>query len=266
MAYENPPQDASPKNLLALCAALTDGSRSVDELEEDSVLDLSTSVIRDSMRYGTRMGFIAQDEEEKLSLSDRGWDIAFTNDVDESVEEAFRVGIQDYGLYSDLIDKIIEEGLPEEGEPEQITQEQILPLLNRSFGFSELSTDSTLRPATNTFLQTLDAAGYGDYIIGRGDNPTRIELNDDFLQLTRESRKKGGDEPEEVGGEQVGESEDESGEMSESPAGGGEPAPDQEVSTTVAGTEVNIEIQISSADWSSDEVVELIESLQSDDE
>lgn len=268
MAYDNPPTDASPKNLLALCNALSDGSLTADELD-DSDIGLSKTVIRDTLRYGIRLGFINEDDDGKLKLTDRGWDIAFVDDVDETVEKPFRTGIQDWPLYSDLIDKIVEEDLLEKGDPNTITQKQILPILNRSFGFSELSTESTLKPATTTFLQTLDAAGYGNYVIGRGGKPTRIEVNDDFRELTREERRDGEGAPrdgDDRGDDRRDDVEDERGSEKTPEEESGSDDTEQRIQTDVGGTDLNIEIQISSADWTSEEVLNLIESLRDDAE
>lgn len=103
-------------------------------------------------------------------------------------------------------------------------------------------------------MQTLEAAGYGEYIVGRGGKSTRIEVNEDFQELVREDQgiqeeapSTTNDNTDEEGKEQP---ELESEELS------------QELQTIVGGTEVHIDIQISSEDWSSEEVIEFIKSLQ----
>lgn len=267
MAYDNPPRDANPENLLTFCHSLTDGSRKLEEMADDSDLELSLRTLRDIKKYGIKLGFIAEDEDGNLSLTDRGWDVAFSEDVDETVEDAFRIGIGAYPLYTDLIDKIIEEDLVEEGESEQITRQQILPLLNRAFGFSELSTDGTLNPATNTFLQTLDAAGYGEYVVGRRGGSTRIEVNNDFLDLEREHKKKSskrevGEQEEKKQEEEEKKSEQEQAEVSEK---NGEVSLKKTVTTGELAGQINIEIHVSSEDWSSEEMIEFVDELRNTD-
>lgn len=280
MAYDVPAQDANPENLLAICRGLTDGSLTVKGMEDSEDIDVSSSVISDTVKYGIRLGFLEKDENEKVSLTDRGWEIAFEEEITDAMGESFKHGIQDHPLYSDLIEKTQVKGLVSENESEAITQKQILPLLNSDFGFSDLSSSSTLKPATNTFLRTLEAAGYGDYVIGRGDKPTRIELEEE-LETEATGITKSEEEDEQ---RRLADSEDDKGDQSQQDSPENDSleeanSDEREAESDIAeeskkttqdlnrqikdnGAEVSINIEISSEDWSSSEVIELINSLR----
>ncbi|SEH11205.1 hypothetical protein SAMN04487967_0245 [Natronorubrum sediminis] len=179
-----------------------------------------------------------------------------------------------------------------------ITQKQILPHLNRNFGFSELSTDSTLKPATNVFLKTLEAAGYGNYVVGRGGNPTRLEVQESLLNIQQEVDQDLDENPAE-GSEDRAEIEQptledsateiiqqkeakeeeetkQDKEVSFEEDVVAEPSikkPEQDPNTDLieiseqieqdSSIDLQINIEISSSDWESESVIALIEKLQS---
>lgn len=63
-------------------------------------------------------------------------------------------------------------------EKEEITKSDVLQVFRTSVGLE--GSENRLSSAATTFLKTLEAAGLGEYIVGRGGNETRLELNDEF--------------------------------------------------------------------------------------
>lgn len=285
MDYDNPTTDSSPENLLTVCNALTNGSMSVEELAGDESVDLSRRVVQDTVRYGLRLGFLEGDDGA-LNLTDLGYEVAFDDELADSHNHAFREGVSKHPLYSAIIDEISNESSVDKRNAGQLEQKQILSLLNRKFGFQELSSESTLKPASNTFLSTLDAAGFGDYTVGRRGKPTRVEVNDDFMSYLSadadtgdvvdeevESNQSEGQAKlfeEEIGSESIRPSADGSG-----PEKVNEDAEqrsvvssdnDEELTHSIVSetskADLTVEITISSEDWDSEQVIDLVKELR----
>lgn len=267
MAYDVPETDASPSNLLQVSRGLRDGARTLDQLSGNDDVPLSRSVISETLDYGAKLGFINEDEDGEFSLSDLGWKIGFSDDIESVQEEHFRQAIENHALYHDLLHELIEAGAIDQSENGVISQSQILPLLKTTFGFTELSTDSTLKPATNTFLTTLQAAGYGEYIVGRGGNETRLEVNRGEIPSISDGTETsdglgdsdGGPEVEGPSKEDVGEEKSGIDDSLTEPDVEGPHTKEQ--TQRIDQSDVTINIEISSADWDSESVIKLIDRL-----
>ncbi|MDZ5812961.1 hypothetical protein U4E84_16595 [Halorubrum sp. AD140] len=149
--------------------------------------------------------------------------------------------------------------------------------INCQFGVG----DRTLKSAAGTFLQILDECGVGKYTQGQGGYPTRLVINEEYSEflsrLTTEEQSPQGEQsaqeqlpideepnPEdsaESASSESAESEDDSENHPTRPTTETE---NIEMTETIEGSDVDltIEIEISSADWDSEEVISVIESVK----
>lgn len=171
MSYPTPRKDASIENLLSLCEILREGPLSRDELYDEA--DIGRSLVSDTIEYGNRLGFLAGSEEE-IKATERGIAASYYDDSDADLEEYIVEGICDYDLYRMVLKTLA----PEAQENGVVTKKDVVRTFRTEMGLS--GSESTLGDAAITFLQTLDAGGCGDYIVGRRGKESRIEVADDF--------------------------------------------------------------------------------------
>ncbi|SDJ52887.1 hypothetical protein SAMN05216226_104249 [Halovenus aranensis] len=154
--------------------------------------------------------------------------------------------------------------------------------INFDFGVS----DRTLESAAGTFLQVLDECGVGEYKRGQSGYPTRLVVNEEYSEFLSDSAS---EEPEEEAEKPTqeelpidkddeekdnSEGEKEDLESSEDTDTSSTPTSTQnentEISQTIEGSiesgfDVTVDIEVSSADWESEEVISLINSLKNKD-
>jgi hypothetical protein len=171
MSYSKPRKDASVENLLSLCVALREGELSRNELAENA--DIGSSLISDNIHFGVQLDFL-EETEDVVRATNRGITASYAEEGDDDLEEQFIDGIRSYTLYK----KVFSELVPDGKENGVLTKNDIVRVFRTSVGLT--GSESTLGGAAITFLQTLDAAGCGDYVAGRRGNESRIKLSDQF--------------------------------------------------------------------------------------
>lgn len=171
MSYSKPRKDASVENLLSLCVALREGELSRNELAAN--VDIGSSLISDNIHFGVQLGFL-EETEDAVRATNRGITASYAEEDDDDLEEQFIDGIRSYSLYKEVFSELVPDGK----ENGVLIKNDIVRVFRTSVGLT--GSESTLGGAAITFLQTLDAAGCGDYVAGRRGNESRIELSDQF--------------------------------------------------------------------------------------
>jgi len=171
MSYSKPRKDASVENLLSLCVALREGELSRNELAGNA--DIGSSLISDNIHFGAQLGFL-EETDDVVKATNRGITASYAEEGDDDLEEQFIDGIRSYSLYKEVFSELVPDGK----ENGVLTKNDIIRVFRTSVGLT--GSESTLGGAAITFLQTLDAAGCGDYVAGRRGNESRIELSDQF--------------------------------------------------------------------------------------
>lgn len=194
MNFDSAPGDASVENLLELCEILREGNLVREDLYE--AVDQSETLVRDNIRYGVGLGFL-EESEEGVSTTSRGIDASYNQENSEALAEQFQAGLRDYRLYNVVLEELAENGV---AQREEITKSDVLQVFRTSVGLE--GSENTLGPAATTFINTLEAAELGNYIVGRGGKETRLELDEEFESLTKQIIK--GDPVEEEPNQQIG--------------------------------------------------------------
>jgi len=172
--FSLPASRAGPDKLFDISDILSQGGRwSLSEIAEES--NHSDRNIRDTLRYGEELGFIEQTDENVWKLEPRGFDLGFEENLNSATEELFEAGIKSSREYSALLFHVYREYADDIIEKEQIERPWISREARTFFELIDLNED-TLNRSISSFLQTLEAAGYGDFVAGRGSNPTRLEV------------------------------------------------------------------------------------------
>nr|WP_275882701.1 AAA family ATPase [Halorhabdus sp. BNX81] len=172
-----PPTRGSPEDLLNIAEILsTGGTHTTEELVEES--EFSKRKVQGLTQYGVALGFI--EEEDGYQLTDRGYELSFCSD-DVERQDWFQEAINQYPSYRHLLQASLKDL---ENGSDSLESPKIEKELRTTFGFTGNAKD-TVRQAINTLLKTVEAAGYGEYIIGRGSNSTRIEAEPKELQSLR---------------------------------------------------------------------------------
>lgn len=172
---EFPPTRGDPEGLLELVDVLSEGgTHSTDSLVES--LDVSRRSIQGTTQYGRALGFV-EEREDGYVLTDEGFELSFASEESDQ-EELFRNSIRQYPAYKYILQSSLSEL---DDEADSIDSPTILKELRTTFGFRDKK-DETIRNAITTLLQTVDAAGLGEYIIGRGGADTRIEVSAEELR------------------------------------------------------------------------------------
>jgi hypothetical protein len=178
MSFDSAPGDASVENILELCEVLREGDLSREELYE--AVDQSETLVRDNIRYGVGLGFL-EESEEGVSATSRGIEASYNKDDSEELAEQFQTGFRDYRLYNTVLEDLVDDGVAQKGE---ITKSDVLQVFRTSVGLE--GSENTLGSAATTFINTLEAAGLGNYIVGRGGKETRVELDEEFEVLAEQ--------------------------------------------------------------------------------
>lgn len=175
--YDRPAKDGDPEKLLSLCKILREGDLSRDELYEEA--EYSKRITRDNIRYGLHLGFI-EETPDSIVATQRGVEASYNQDSPSELALQFCEGIKNYPLYSELLHEISGDEKPDQDDV-VIIKSDILKALRTSFGLE--GSESTLSEVSTTFLKTLEAAGFGNYVVGRKSKKTRLEAVEEFCSL-----------------------------------------------------------------------------------
>ncbi|MBV0924606.1 hypothetical protein KTS45_10390 [Halomicroarcula limicola] len=282
MAINKPPYDATVENIRMLCEECRDVSKSGDEELEEIVDDLEGSTFNRNLEAAVLLGFFEEDENGKYTPTKRGKMIGYGPDEGQETD-IFREIIRENEFYNELLE-IVGNELDESGEKRYLTRDKVMRQIGINFDFGV--GDRTIESASGVFLKVLDAAGLGTYKRGQGSYPTRLEINDEYTGFVESisADGKSGDPDnseeekddsakqtelsqidEDIDGAMNGESKNGNSEQSE-PSESVEEVVEKEIVDTPAGEsiEVQVNIEVSSTDWESEEVIKFIEAIQSE--
>jgi len=176
---ELPPGRGDPEKLIKIVNVLSSGgSHSKSDLIEES--SIGKSSVNDVLKYGERLGFI-EEGENGYELTEEGFDLSFASDDNER-EELFRQAILSYDVYCALIFQMSKLHL---SEGEEFKSQNTLRELRTTFGFRDV-TDDRLKRSITTLFRSLEQAGVGKYVPGRGNKPTRLEVEKDQVEQIKE--------------------------------------------------------------------------------
>ena len=168
------PTRGDPKSIHDICQVLrAGGTWTTEELEEDT--NFASRTLRGHLRYGEELGFVKRGEDG-ISNTQSGFDLGFEEKFNEKTAKLFLQGVLESDFYVTLLQRCLSRAETTQGDV-VITSRHCEHELRTSFGFTEES-ESTVNTTINTFLQTLEAAGQGEYIVGRRGNETRIVLKE----------------------------------------------------------------------------------------
>ncbi|SEL88159.1 AAA family ATPase [Haloferax larsenii] len=170
-----PPTRGGPDALLELVQELSEGGTHSNEDITES-LNVSKRKVQGTTQYARALGFV-EEREDGYVLTDAGYELAFTSE-EPDIETLFQESVRQYPSYRHIIQATL---AVLNDEAESIDSPTIRKELRTTFGFRE-NKDATLRDAINTLLKTLESAGLGEYIIGRGGASTRLEVSSEELQ------------------------------------------------------------------------------------
>jgi hypothetical protein len=176
MSLKKPPKDASVENLLELCEVLREGKRTRKELTE--AVDQSEDLVRDNLRFGVALGFITE-IEDSFKTSSRGVEASYNQTNSGELAEQFQQGLSEYQTYRIVLKELAEEDFSADASP--ITKSDVLRVFRTSVGFE--GSESTLGDRATTFIQTLEKAGLGEYVVGRRGKESRLEIGEEFDTL-----------------------------------------------------------------------------------
>ena len=271
MQDNKPPYDATIENIKLLCRELRDVSEADHDELEDSVDDLQGSTFARNLEAAQKLGLF-EEEDGLYSPTTNGKKLGYGLNEDEE-DEFFRELIREYEFYNDLL-RIVGEDLTEKGGEQYLVRNNIQSAIGINFNFGV--GDRTLESAAGFFLKVLEAAGIGEYKRGTGDYPGRLVVNDDYSGFLAD-----------VVGDAATEDEAENENQAEPPTDSqnsprqedGQKQEEQEPIEETAdiyfedsiqadeakAVAVKINIDISSSDWGSSDVIDLIKALQSED-
>ena len=171
-----PPARTSPEKLWEICEYMKDaGSVTVQEIEDDEDIDLSGDYVRHSIEYGDSLNFIqlvSSADDERYELTELGWELGYQPDLNEATS-LFRSALTDSEEFSHIIRTLSEDTSVQKNG--YVDRNTILRIYRAQFGLTDVGKDR-LNRGVMTLFKTLDAAGYGQYVQGRGSNPTRVEI------------------------------------------------------------------------------------------
>lgn len=172
---ERPPSKGDPDGLLQAVDTLSEGGvYSTQDITEDT--DLSKRKVQATTSYGGALGFI-EAKEEGYQLTDDGFELFFASNKSERKEVFKKAIVRNYS-YRHILRASCNEL---ESDADTIDSGTIKEELRTTFGFREIS-DTTVNGIINALLKSLEAAGFGEYIIGRGGKNTRIEADSEDLE------------------------------------------------------------------------------------
>lgn len=280
MSYENPPYDATIGNIKLLCEELRDVSETDKNELEDGVEDLQGTTFSRTLEAAVRLGLF-EETENGFKPTTEGKRIGYRRLSDEEEKELFRELVKGYDFYNELLE-IVGGNLTSDNGEQYLERDVVQSEMGINFDFGV--SDRTLESAAGTFLQVLDECGVGEYKRGQSGYPTRLVVNEEYSEFLSDSAS---EEPEETEDDTAQEelpiegddkeednSEGEREEVESPDTAPSSPTDSQdeniEVSQTIeesvdSGFDVTVNIEVSSADWESEEVLALIESLKNKD-
>ncbi|MFC7113835.1 hypothetical protein ACFQH2_00950 [Natronoarchaeum sp. GCM10025703] len=279
MSYEKPPYDATIGNIKLLCEESRDVSETdKDELEE-GVEDLQGSTFSRTLEAAVQLGLFEKTENGYKPTTE-GKRIGYGRLSDEEEKELFRSLVKQYDFYNTLLE-IVGGSLTSDDGEQYLEREVVQSEMGINFDFGV--SDRTLESAAGTFLQVLDECGVGEYKRGQSGYPTRLVVNEEYSEFLSDSASEEPEDEEPTQEELPIDEDDEEGNNNEkenkdlessdgttpsSPINSQEE--NVEVSQTIeesieSGFDVTVNIEISSADWESEEVTSLINSLKNKD-
>lgn len=282
MSYRKPPYDATIDNIKLLCKELRDISESDREALEEGVEDLQGSTFSRTLEAAVRLGLFDKTENGYKPTTE-GKRIGYGRLSEEDEKELFRSLVKGYDFYNELLEIVGGKLTSEDGE-QYLARDVVQSEMGINFDFNV--GDRTLQSAAGTFLQVLDECGVGEYKRGNQGYPTRLVVNEEYSEFLSDSASEEPDdeepaqeelpieEEEEEGTEEVKEEADDPPETGEEQSASqpltNPQSADADLSQTInpemgSRFEVAINIEVSSADWESEEVISLLESLKEAD-
>ena len=279
MVMSKPPYDATVENVRKICQECRDVSGvEHDDLEEE-VDDLSGTTFDRNLEAAVLLGLFDKNEDNLYTPTRRGKRIGYGPENGEETE-IFKGVVRENEFYNQLLD-IVGDELTENEEERYLSRDDVMREIGINFNFDV--GDRTLEAASATFLRVLDAAGLGTYTRGSSGHPTRLVINDEFMRFAESSvGEQVSQEEEEIKDDEV-DSSDDSTEEDElkgdtefiNQEGGGDPQEEsrgtdteikREVIEEVENDSINVQvnIDISSSDWGSEDVIEFLEAIQSE--
>lgn len=176
------PKRGDPEKLYEYCSILSEkGEWETAELSERTG-DSERTLYR-HLRYGDELGFVER-EHGKPSLTNDGYDLGFEDEFSDT-KEHFLDALLEFDFYALLLNRCLKRVGPEDSDP-SIKSSDCEHELRTHFEFTDEGQDS-VRGAINTFLKTIEASGYGDYVVGSGDRETRLELTAEEVDNLQET-------------------------------------------------------------------------------
>ena len=176
---ELPPGRGDPEKLIELVDFLSSGgSHTKSKISEES--PLSDSSINGVLKYGERLNFI-EETEDGYKLTKKGFDLPFVSGENER-QKLFREAILSYDVYCALIFQMADRYLT---NGEKLNTPNTLREMRTTFKFRDVSEDRLKRSIT-TLFRSLAQAGIGNYVQGRGNKPTRLEVEQHELEKIRD--------------------------------------------------------------------------------
>lgn len=178
------PYDASPKYVAEIAEVLTEQELSGNRIAE--LLNYSEGLIHRNLRYGEELGFF-EEVSNGFGITERGKTLGYMG-LSDSTEWLFQEAVREYGLYRELLRRIFTENIIKKVRGQEVIADEDIRELIRSLNFD--IGERIVQGASRSFMRTLDAAGYGEYVRGDGDYPTRVVLNPEIEEFKPEQDPK----------------------------------------------------------------------------
>lgn len=276
MSYAKPPYDATIENIRLLCEELRDASGMGKEDLEEETDELEGSTFDRTLEAAVRLGLFSESDGEYQATT-KGKQIGYGRLSPEDEKELFRDLVSEYEFYRELL-KIVGGELTSNNGEQYLERDVVQSEIGINFDFGV--GDRTLKSAAGTFLQVLDECGVGKYTRGQGDYPTRLVINEEYSEFLsrltteeepsqdKQSAQEGLPIDDESNSEDSVDSAPSESVESEEDSENHPPQPatvtkNTEITETLedGSADLTIEIEISSADWDSEEVISVIESV-----
>lgn len=172
------PRRADAERVCDLCGLV--GSTPKERSAIFEAVDKSRRTTQGDIQYAKALGLI-KEAEDGIKATNRGIDISHTNPNEKRREKLFRDSIADFEPYSTLTSKLSSTREGEVFERRDVDR-------HIRISIDQDLKDGPRKNAATLYLQTLEAAGIGRYVRGRGENPARLEINqeedlNDLLEL-----------------------------------------------------------------------------------
>lgn len=255
MPDQLPPYDTGPSNLEDVCEVLREGAQDEDDLLD--AVEMGETTLDNTLDYGEVLGFI-ETSEEGIRATKRGQKFGYGNLPDAEEQSLFLSGLKEAKHYPEFA-SVADDQLREVNDSSAVTKDALTRELRVNYEFDV--SDRVLEAVATTFLKTLDAAGMGDHKLGRGGYPTRLETDGLGDKLGNERADKEDDTPAPTKKTETGQQEGSEKAPTEEEQRRREGKPNLDPPEAPKGDQLSIEIEISSEDWSADEVLKIIEAL-----